>query len=340
MYALAQAAPLYISISAPEGTTAGHVEQATTLAVGPGGDVWTAGDDGTKMWTKENAPAQSKGGLEKTSDARSTSTEFHPTDVLVGHGGGVLALAVGPNGAVISGSTDRTAKIWSNTTSPVGCRGTLKGHGGAVRAVVVCGINTTIYTASDDCSIVAWRRSADNFVPQRLTGHTDRINALALGADGTLYSASDDSTVRVWSGSDGHLLRTLTGHSEPVWDVMAASNGLVYTAADDTLIHVWDAITGKHLRVLEGHTGGVHRVVETRDGAVVSSSDDWPNDPTIRVWNPDTGLAMCTIPITVPAATVPGGSAPANVVALASGQDGKLYALSAKAGSQQHVLIF
>lgn len=325
--------PQHIHISASDGSGTGHTESACTLAVGPRGDVWTAGDDGTKMWLHRS---------KRDSHGKAAAPTYSPVDVLEGHGGGILALAVGPNGAVISGSADRTAKLWSLWSAagaPAGCRGTLTGHGGPVRAVAVCGVNTTVYTASDDCTIVAWRRKGTSFEPQRLVGHTDRINALALGPDGTLYSASDDCTTRVWSGDDGRFIRTLVGHTEPVWDVTVGRNGYVYTAADDALIHVWDGETGRHLHTLEGHTGGVHQVVETSDGAVLSCSDDWPNDPTLRVWNPDTGAAICVIPIKVPVATAPGGSAPATAVALATGSDGRLYALSAKAGSHQYVLV-
>eukprot|EP00035_Acanthoeca_spectabilis_P033333 m.23087 g.23087 ORF g.23087 m.23087 type:complete len:722 (-) comp5901_c0_seq1:372-2537(-) len=400
LFALGEIRPGHIQISAGDGdgdeAEGRHTEQATTLAVGPRGEIWTAGDDATKVWTQappdpphqsenrgedgpparlESAAVESVASMDEDAlpvglesgaidsidapptapalaahpRARAKATaaaaarggvRYRPVDVLAGHGGAVLALAVGPTGAVISGSADRTAKIWCASASTVGCRGTLTGHGGPVRAVVVCGVNTTVYTASDDCSIVAWRRSGGSFVPQRLLGHTDRINALALGHDGTLYSASDDCTVRVWAGGDGALLRTLTGHSEPVWDVTVGENNEVYTASDDTLIHVWDGASGKHLRVLEGHTGGVHRVVIAKDGAVLSCSDDWPDDPTIRVWHPVTGELLCVIPVTVPVSTAPGGVAPANAIALAPGGDGRIYALSAKAGSLQHVLVF
>jgi WD40 repeat protein len=49
---------------------------------------------------------------------------------------------------------------------------------------------------------------------QTLEGHTEGVQAIAVGLDGKVYSGSYDETIRVWSGTDGtpvHTLKALKG---------------------------------------------------------------------------------------------------------------------------------
>lgn len=85
----------------------------------------------------------------------------------------------------------------------------------------------------------------------RLTGHSARINALALSADAkTLASASDDATVRLWVVPSGQPLATLTGHEGPVTQLVFAPTGTLISASSDGSLRLWSVPSGSPLRTL------------------------------------------------------------------------------------------
>jgi WD40 repeat protein len=133
-----------------------------------------------------------------------------------------------------------------------------------------------------------------------LQGHSDRVNCVAVSADGRLAcSGSDDRTVRVWDLETGELLRTLEGHAWKVNAVaMSADGRLVCSASEDRTVKLWDLETGELLRTLQGHTESVRAVAMSGDGRRAFSAS-W--DRTIRVWN----LEKCKLLRTVEEQTWP-----------------------------------
>ena len=81
-------------------------------------------------------------------------------------GGGVLAVAVFPNGDIVTGSDDSTAIIWSAEGEK---KRVLKGHTNYVKAVAVLP-NGDIVTGSKDHTAIIW--SADGEQKRVLNGHT------------------------------------------------------------------------------------------------------------------------------------------------------------------------
>jgi WD40 repeat protein len=101
----------------------------------------------------------------------------------------------------ISGSSDRTLKVWSLANGRE--LRTLKGHSSTVYGVKVTPDDKWVVSASHDRTLKIW--SLENGLEVRtLEGHDGYVADLAVTADGRrLVSASADRTIRVWDFHTG-----------------------------------------------------------------------------------------------------------------------------------------
>ena len=81
-----------------------------------------------------------------------------------------------------------------------------------------------------------------------LTGHTSRVQALVVAADGSwLASAGDDGEVRIWDSHTGTARHTFTGHTHWVQALGVAPDGSwLASASTDGEVRIWDPSTGAH----------------------------------------------------------------------------------------------
>jgi WD40 repeat protein len=131
---------------------------------------------------------------------------------------------------------------------------------------------------------------------QVLTGHTDVVFAVAVGAlpDGTrvIVSGSGDQTVRVWRLADGAPVRELLpGHGDAVYTlavaVLADGTPVIVSGGGltDGTVQVWRLADSTRVgKPLTGHKGPVYAVATGAlpDGTPVVVSGSW--DRTVRVW--------------------------------------------------------
>src|SRR5262249_48886199 len=87
---------------------------------------------------------------------------------------------------------------------------------------------------------------------QRLTGHTGRVYAVAVGRVGgraVIVSGSGDATVQVWDPATGQTVGApLTAHTSPVSAVAVGRIGdrdIIVSGSHDRTVRVWDAVTGQ-----------------------------------------------------------------------------------------------
>lgn len=150
-------------------------------------------------------------------------------------------------------------------------------------------------------------RTPDDALVATLTGHTDRVNALAVSADGRrAASASNDRTVRIWDLLEFRLLHTLTGHADRVNAVALTPDGRFAASgagwprpfkmeiqlqpfleevdlrpSRDTSVRIWNLDTRTEVRRLETHTQAVRAVICIANGRALVSGGD---DGTLRLW--------------------------------------------------------
>jgi WD40 repeat protein len=84
--------------------------------------------------------------------------------------------------------------------------------------------------------------------PQRPTGHTDVILALAANEPtGRVVTGGRDRTARVWNTRGGPAV-VLYGHSGPVTGVAFSPDGSrVATCSEDGTVKIWDPVSGMEI---------------------------------------------------------------------------------------------
>ncbi|THU81513.1 phospholipase A-2-activating protein [Dendrothele bispora CBS 962.96] len=186
-----------------------------------------------------------------------------PDFTLLGHSENVCALDVTPGGVIISGSWDRTAKVWKNFDLAY----ELKGHEQSVWAVLAID-EEQVLTASADKTIKLWMRHK---VLHTFTGHQDAVRGLALIPDLGFASCSNDSEIRVWTFG-GDVIYSLSGHTSFVYSLSVLPNGDIVSGGEDRSVRVWK--DGECSQVLVHPAISVWTVSTMPNGDIVTGSSD------------------------------------------------------------------
>jgi len=125
-----------------------------------------------------------------------------------------------------------------------------------------------------------------------LTGHLNKINALAISADGRkLVSTSSDRTLKIWDLTRKECTDTL---NIPETHTLALSPDCrtAVTDGEDNTILIWDLPSKRRLHTLEGHMSEIKSIVMSPDGKTILSSS---LDKTIKIWDLVSGKCLKTV---------------------------------------------
>jgi WD40 repeat protein len=204
------------------------------------------------------------------------------------------SLGIGSYGKILSGSRDRTIKIWDGDSGI--CLHTLKGHGGSVLCLEYD--DNFLFSGSSDESVVVWDFKAmlEGSTPtilKRLRGHRSPILDLTID-EKWLLTCGKDHTVRIYDRKqDFQLTRIYSAHNGPVNAVELTRSSIdgkarAMTVSGEGGAHLWEVETGTLVRQFVGHEKGL-ACVKVLDNKVIAGS----NDMTVRVWDADTGQCLC-----------------------------------------------
>lgn len=241
-----------------------------------------------------------------TSQARSSllsASALHSATRVLGESGGVLAVAVSPDGrTVAAGSTDGSVHLFDINNAKVPTFvSSLTDHTGPVRGVAFSPDGHILASGSEDRTVRIWDLS-DLHHPSliaTLTGATDSMYGVAFSPRGhILASGSSDGMVRLWNLADPlhpALMATLRS-SAAVRGVSFSPNGQILASGDeDRTVRLWN-LANPHrptlMATLAGANALVYGVAFSPDGHILASGSF---DGVVRLWdltNPQHPMSM------------------------------------------------
>ncbi|CAK9291622.1 unnamed protein product [Gordionus sp. m RMFG-2023] len=215
---------------------------------------------------------------------------------LTGHTGGVwsseMAVSVGPDRqriiTVVSGSTDRTIKIWRIIDHEDDIDYDAGKELVDDEEMILENLSYPLPQPETLPSSEHLTKGQGSKCIHTLTGHTSTVRCMSLKGD-RVVSGSRDATLRLWDIRSGVCAGVMLGHVAAVRCV-AFDGRRVVSGAYDYTVKVWDAVTRDCLHTLHGHTNRVYSL--QFDGSHIVSGS---LDTSIRVWDVETGTCLHTL---------------------------------------------
>jgi WD40 repeat protein len=210
------------------------------------------------------------------------------TRFLQGHDDNVYCLAWISKDLLVSGSRDRTIRVWHAPTGK--CVRTIKDeHEGSILCMRVDQTNNILVTGSSDATCTIW--SLPQLKPiAKLRGHGHSVLDVCFVNSNRIVTSSRDHTLRIWDRDSGLELRQMMAHTASVNAIEPVGGNRVVSASGDSTLKLWDIETGKCIRTFEGHRLGLACV--RYDGKRLYSGG---LEGKIKVWDIETGECIKTL---------------------------------------------
>ncbi len=229
------------------------------------------------------------------------SSHFNVLETLSGHTDWVMCLALTPDGKIVSGSRDKTVKVWSENTDGKGgwTNETLSAHTDYVYSVGVLP-DDTIVSASSDCTIKVWRKKNLNQweLEQSLSTPGKEQVHLAIVQDGRFVSGDMDNMMTVWrKRKEWDVESTILAMFAEVNSIAVLPDARIVSESSndaETLIEIWREnesgvwVNEATLSHFDSNYEGESRFVESvfvMDGRIVTAGDD----ERVKVWSEEDG---------------------------------------------------
>lgn len=185
----------------------------------------------------------------------------------------VSALAAGVHsGSLLSGSEDRTARVWTISSLTESASIILNGHQAAVETVTASPTGKFI-TGSADGYIIYW--SANGDILKTFKGHQKGVCCLLVLPNNQLASSDNDAGIKIWN-EEGECLRELGRQINGIYGIArnrALGDSVFVTTGKDNQIFVWNT-EGQLGKFIASSARSVRSVTCLSNGDIVTGSCD------------------------------------------------------------------
>ncbi|PVU93855.1 hypothetical protein BB561_002986 [Smittium simulii] len=230
--------------------------------------------------------------IEDEADLERIKNKSSDSHKLIGHSGSVYGLDFSTdNSFLISGSEDKTVRLWSTSTlSNLVC---YRGHNYPVWDVAFSPIGVYFASASYDRTARLW--SCEHIYPLRIfVGHLSDVNCVKFHPNSKyVITGSDDKTVRMWDIQTGKCVRLFTGHRGSITCISISPDGKFLASASSTPF-----VLNSKTKKSSDNKKNTNNFIKTDEIASSDTLKPKKRDPTdfnigilIKVW--DIGSGTC-----------------------------------------------
>ena len=216
---------------------------------------------------------------------------------------------------VVAAGTDEHVVRWELES---GQKQLLSAHRSWINALALHPNEKQLFSADFHGTIHCWPFTEQAPKPQWTIeqAHQGWIRTLFATPDGNLLSAGNDRIIKLWSGTDGRLLRTFEGHEHYVFSLAFHPDGRSFVSGDLLgKVVQWDYATSRRQRTLDAevlHTrkdnfladvGGVRSLQFDAAGKLLAcggmtdakSNSFCPGKPAVLIFDWETGKLRQTL---------------------------------------------
>ncbi|KAF9670431.1 hypothetical protein SADUNF_Sadunf13G0068300 [Salix dunnii] len=181
-----------------------------------------------------------------------------------GHMGGVGAVAFSKKwkNFFVSGSSDRTIKVWSfdgisdAADQPINlkAKAVVAAHDKDINSLAIAPNDSLVCSGSQDRTACVWRLP-DLVSVVVLKGHKRGIWSVEFSpVDQCVITASGDKTIKIWAITDGSCLKTFEGHTSSVLRASFLTRGSQFVSCGaDGLVKLWTVKTNECTATYDKH---------------------------------------------------------------------------------------
>lgn len=211
--------------------------------------------------------------------------------VLQGHTRGIISRLFLPNGNLVTGSFDRTIKIWDCTTGA--CIQTLNGHAEPVTALAYN--QNLLISGSQDHTIRIWNihTTQPELCAKTISLPFETVKALEILPNKQGFICASKDGALYFYNMSGKVIKTVKITDSEILALKWMSEHRLAIACSDNTIHIWNN-KGKEevIRTLTGHTGHVLALECLVSDFLLASAS---LDKTVKIWDILTGKCLQTL---------------------------------------------
>ena len=204
----------------------------------------------------------------------------------------VDAVSFSPDGAILAIASSDVVKLWDVKTLDL--IDTLEGHSSSIFSVSFSPDGKLLASGSHDNTVRLWDVGTRDLI-DTLEGHSTMVTTVSFSPDGTLLaSGSHDNTVRLWDVSTRRIIATFKVLRFGVWSVAFSPDGAIIAVATISTVELWDVARSERIASIK-EWGGVNSVTYSPDGSAIASA---AHDKTVKLWDAATRRNLATFPHT------------------------------------------
>ncbi|RAL38806.1 unnamed protein product [Cuscuta campestris] len=219
----------------------------------------------------------------------------HCIGIGVGHMGAVGAIAFSKKhmNFFVSGSSDRTLKVWSldgllenNEVFNLKAKAVVAAHDKDINSLAVAPNDSLVCSGSQDRTACIWRLP-ELVCVVTLRGHKRGIWSVEFSpVDQCVITASGDKTIKIWAISDGSCLKTFEGHTSSVIRASFITRGTQFVSCGaDGLVKLWTVKTNECIATYDQHEDKIWALAIGKKTEMLATGG---SDAVINLWHDST----------------------------------------------------